>query len=126
MLVNGVDHISFAVRDLDRAKAFYAGILGLREIDRPDFGIGGAWFDAGGAQVHLIELPESVDVGAPPPGLSPLANHQAFAVADYAKTLEALERSGVEVMQTSPESGQLFVRDPDGNVLEFIVEGIRR
>ncbi len=126
MLVNGVDHISFAVRDLARAKAFYEGILGLQQIERPDFGIGGAWYQAGAAQVHLIELPEGVDVGAPAPGLTPLANHQAFAVSDYAKTLEALERQGVEVMQTSPENGQLFVRDPDGNVIEFIVEGIRR
>lgn len=125
MLVNGVDHISFAVRDLERAKEFYGGILGLPTTPRPDFGIGGVWYQVGSAQVHLIEVPQGVDVGQPAPGLSPLANHGAFSVRDYAETLSALEERGVEVLQTSPENGQLFVRDPDGNVIEFIVEGIR-
>jgi catechol 2,3-dioxygenase-like lactoylglutathione lyase family enzyme len=126
MLVRGVNHISFAVRDLDRARGFYEGVLGLESIDRPDFGIPGRWYQAGDTQVHLIGVPEGVDTGSPPPSLTPLANHQAFAIEDYRKVLAELQRHGVEVMETTPENGQLFVRDPDGNMLEFIVDGIRR
>ena len=126
MLVRGVNHISFAVRDLDRARGFYEGVLGLESIDRPDFGIPGRWYQAGDTQVHLIRVPEGVDTGSPPPSLTPLANHQAFAIEDYRKVLAELQRHGVEVMETTPENGQLFVRDPDGNMLEFIVDGIRR
>lgn len=126
MLVRGVNHISFAVRDLGRSREFYEGVLGLETIERPDFGIPGRWYQAGDSQVHLIEVPEGVDVGKPPPGLSPLANHQAFAIDDYQQTLEELESHGVEVLQTTPDNGQLFARDPDGNMLEFIVDGIRR
>ena len=125
MLVRGVNHISFAVRDLERARGFYEGLLGLETIDRPDFGIPGRWYQAGNAQVHLIELPEGVETGSPPDGLTPLANHQAFAIADYADTLAELKRREVPVMETSPENGQLFVQDPDGNVIELIVDGVR-
>lgn len=126
MLARSVNHISFAVRDLERARGFYEGVLGLEPIERPEFGIPGTWYGTGNAEVHLIAVPEGVDIGAPPGSLSPLANHQAFAVEDYAKTLEQLQRHGVEVLETSPENGQLFIRDPDGNVIELIVEGLRR
>ena len=120
MLVRGVNHISFAVRDLERARGFYEGVLGLETIDRPDFGIPGRWYQAVDTQVHLIEVPEGVDTGSPPPGLSPLANHQAFAIEDYAKVREHFRSHGVEVLETNPEAGQMWVRDPDGHLLEFI------
>ena len=126
MLAKSVNHISFAVRDLERSRGFYEGVLGLRQIDRPDFGIPGVWYRAGNAEVHLIAIPEGVQVGAPPEGLTPLANHQAFAIEDYAKALDELHSRGIEVLETSPENGQLFLRDPDGNVIELIVEGARR
>jgi catechol 2,3-dioxygenase-like lactoylglutathione lyase family enzyme len=125
MLVRGVNHISFAVRDLERSRGFYEGVLGLASIERPDFGIPGRWYQAGDSQVHLIQVPEGVDTGSPPPALSPLANHQAFAIGDYAQVLAQLQSHGLEVMETTPENGQLFVQDPDGNMIEFIVDGIR-
>ena len=40
-------------------------------------------------------------------------------------TLERLKARGVEVLETSAERGQLWVRDPDGNVLELIVSAPR-
>lgn len=120
MIVKSVHHISFAVRDLAKSLDFYQGLLGLEPVERPDFGIPGAWLAAGNGQVHLIQTPPGVEVGEPPPGLSPLANHEAFAIEDYAATLAALEARGVEVLSTSPEQGQLWIRDPDGNVIELI------
>ena len=120
MLATRIHHISFAVRDLARSKRFYQEILGLEPIERPDLGLPGAWYRAGNAEIHLIATPEGVDVGSAPPGLTPLANHQAFAVDDYAKTLDFLEAREVEVLRTTPEAGQLWIRDPDGNVIELI------
>ena len=125
MIAKSVNHISFAVRNLEKAQDFYGGVLGLEPIERPDFGIPGTWFGAGNAQVHLIETPAGMDVGNPPPGLTPMANHQAFTIADYAETLAALKSRDVEVLETSPENGQLFIRDPDGHVIELISETAR-
>jgi len=120
MLANGVHHISFCVRDLARSRDFYEKVLGLVPIERPFLGLPGVWYAAGNAEIHLIQAPEGVDVGAPAGSLTPLANHSAFAVDDYAATLRHFERWELEVFETSPEVGQLWVRDPDGNVLEFI------
>ena len=120
MIAKNLHHISFAVRDLARSQRFYQEILGLEPIERPDLGLAGAWYRAGNAEVHLIVTPEGVDVGTRPPGLTPLANHQAFAVDDYAKTLDFLEARGVEVLRTTAEAGQMWIRDPDGNVIELI------
>ena len=121
MLAHGVDHISFTVADLETSLHFYREILGFEVIPRPDFGIPGAWLRTGTSQVHLIAKPEDHESKEPGGRFTPLANHQAFAVADYQKTIDHLKSHGLEVMETSPEQGQLWVQDPDGNVIEFLI-----
>jgi len=120
MLAKSVHHVSFAVSDLEKSRAFYEGLLGLEPVERPEIGLPGAWYAAGNSQVHLIATPEGATVGSPPDTLTPLANHSAFAIDDYASTLEALRERGVEIFETKPEIGQLWIRDPDGNVIELI------
>ena len=125
MIGSRVHHVSFPVRDLERARAFYEGLLGLEEIPRPDMGLAGAWYRIGDAEIHIIVTPEGADVGTRPAGLTPLGPHTAFQIDDYAKTLEALEAREVEVLKTSAENGQMWIRDPDGNVFELIAPGSR-
>ena len=120
MITKAVHHVSFAIEDLDSALHFYRDILGLQPIERPEMGIGGAWLAAGSTQVHLIVRPEGVDVGSPPGRTLPLANHTAFAIEDYTAVRDHLVAHGLEVMETSPERGQMWVSDPAGNVIEFI------
>lgn len=120
MLVKAVHHVSFAVRDLERSRAFYQDLLGLQPVERPDIGLPGAWYAAGNGQVHLIETPGGARVGEPPASLTPLANHCAFAIDDYDATLAFLKDRGVETLETGSAVGQLWVRDPDGNVIELI------
>ncbi len=120
MIVGSVDHISFSVTDLERSKRFYEDVLGLRTIPRPDLGLPGVWYGAGNCEVHLIQRPEGVEVGEAPAKLTPLANHQAFAIDDYEKTLAFLEDRGLEVLSTTPENGQMWIADPDGHVIELI------
>lgn len=40
-------HASFLIRDADRARAFYGGILGWPEDARPDLGFPGVWYRVG-------------------------------------------------------------------------------
>jgi catechol 2,3-dioxygenase-like lactoylglutathione lyase family enzyme len=123
MIATAVHHISFAVSDLDRSRRFYEEILGLEQIARPDFGLPGVWYTAGNAQIHLIETPAGADVGSGPATLTPLANHNAFAVDDYEKALAHFKRHELEVLETNAQAGQMWLRDPDGNILEFIANG---
>jgi catechol 2,3-dioxygenase-like lactoylglutathione lyase family enzyme len=123
-LVLGAHHTSFPVKDLERSRRFYEGVLGLREKPRPArLTFPGAWYQAGACEVHLIQTPEGVAVGEPPPTLNPLARHAAFSVASYARTLAHLKAHDVAVLETSTEIGQMWVRDPDGHIIELIVAG---
>ena len=107
-----VHHVSINVDDVEAARAFYVGTLGLTERgDRPDFGFGGAWLDLGGQQVHLIEA------GVP----AALGQHFAILVTDLAATVAELRASGVTVSDPKPVGSNLqaFLNDPAGNMVEL-------
>lgn len=123
MLTKGAHHYSLDVADVDTSRAFYGELLGLPEIERPDFGLPGAWYQAGSVQLHLIQTPPGVEVGRNAPNLTPLAKHIAFEIEDYESVRVRLEEAGLEMIATGADRGQIFVRDPDGNVIEFIQPG---
>jgi len=126
VIASRLHHVSFTVRDIDAARRFYGGVLGFPEIERPGCGVPGAWFEIGDVQVHLIVPPEGAPVDRPPPSLSPVAGHAAFQIEDYEAVRATLRERGVEVLETGPAVGQLFVRDPDGNVIELIRKRLLR
>jgi catechol 2,3-dioxygenase-like lactoylglutathione lyase family enzyme len=126
VIARALHHVSFAVRDLERSRRFYEGVLGLEPIPRPPLGVQGIWYAVGGCQLHLIVTPPGAEVGTPPSRITPIANHSAFSIDDYSGVLAQLEARGIEVLPTSAERGQMWVRDPDGNVLELIAEASPR
>jgi catechol 2,3-dioxygenase-like lactoylglutathione lyase family enzyme len=108
----GVHHVSINVDDVGAALAFYVDVLGLSpRTDRPDFRFGGAWLDAGGQQVHLIEA-------QPPPGAG---QHFALRVDDLDGTVDELRGRDVEVSDPKPvgPGRQAFLTDPAGNMVEL-------
>jgi len=115
-------HMSFPVSDLAKSREFYEGVLGLTSIPRPNFPFPGMWYQAGACQVHLIQAPPGADIGSPPAGNNPMGRHAAFGIRDYAVTLAHLKSHGLDVLETSPEAGQMWVKDPDGHVIELIVD----
>lgn len=112
MTVVGVHHVSINVEDVEAALEFYIGRLGLiGRTDRPDFGFGGAWLDAGSQQVHLIEAEVPDDKG----------QHFALQVVDLDATVDALRAGGLTVSNPSPvgTGRQAFLHDPSGNLVEL-------
>jgi catechol 2,3-dioxygenase-like lactoylglutathione lyase family enzyme len=113
-------HVSFSVRELARSRHFYGTLLGLEEIARPQMGLDGAWYRAGDGELHLIARPPGAAVGEPPPRVTPLANHTALQIDDYDAAVAELRGAGLEVVEAGRANGQLWVADPDGNVIELI------
>lgn len=114
MLVTGIHHVSLNVTDTERALTFYRDVLGMADLERPNFPFGGAWLDAGGGrQVHLVEARVPGDLG----------QHIAFEVADLDAVIEQLRGAGVDTPDARPVGAtgirQTFVLDPDGNRIEF-------
>ena len=118
--------------DADRARVFYGDVLGLL----PDPGrpfipdIPGYWLDVGpNAQIHLIST-EGTSRLADGPGRDPAGPHVALAVADIQEARRELKRLGVDYWSlkgvTGPDTEQLFMKDPFGNVVELHQAGVCR
>lgn len=122
--VRGVDHVSLLVAQIDRSERFYRDVLGLETVRRPDLGFPGAWLSLGGGQtLHLLELtnPDPVD-GRPAHGGRD--RHFALRVATTAPFAERLDRHGVVFTRSRSGRDALFFRDPDGNAVELVGNGV--
>ncbi|WP_424765942.1 VOC family protein [Paenibacillus sp. sgz302251] len=120
----GIHHASLIVTNLERAKAFYTGILCLREIERPAFDFPGAWYAIGdnGNQLHLlVHDGETARTG----GIDTRDGHFAIRISHYKQTIEWLEQHGI-TFKAKPDSitgfAQIFILDPDRNIIELNAE----
>lgn len=110
-------HVALLVSNLEQAKAFYQGVLGLEEAPR-SLGFPGIWLQVGEFQIHLIQ---NEDWRAPCPrpdkwGRDP---HLAFQVDDLSAFKARLVEQGFAVQMSSSGRAALFTQDPDGNVVEL-------
>ena len=126
--MKGIQHCALVVSDVDRSRQFYMDVLGLEELDRPaNFRFAGAWLRAGEDEIHLIEAAHTTcPPGVPDPGIaqtSGLATHIAFEVGDLAGMQERLAGNDVAPVGGPMPRGdgvvQLFLRDPDGYLVEL-------
>lgn len=113
-------HASLLVADLDRARSFYEGVLGLSPSPaRPAMSFTGVWYDVGLGQIHLINLPNPDSVtGRPEHGGRD--RHTALGVTGWEDMKNRLDRAGVAYTLSRSGRRALFARDPDGNVLELV------
>ena len=112
-----IDHVQLGMPagGEDRARAFYGGVLGLREVAKPAAlgGRGGVWFVGGpGLAVHLgVE-----------PGDRPARSHPAFVVEDLAAAREVVAAAGIAI--EDDENGlavaRCYIHDPFGNRIELV------
>jgi catechol 2,3-dioxygenase len=117
-----VGHVHLKVSDLERALAFYCGVLGFELMQR--FGDSAAFVSAGGYHHHIgLNTWESRGGTAAPPGHTGLY-HLAilyptrFSLGD---ALRRLQSAGVPLDGAADHgvSEALYLRDPDGNGVEL-------
>lgn len=117
-----IGHVHLKVADLDRALAFYCGVLGFELTTR--LGHQAAFVSAGGYHHHLgLNTWESAGGAPPPPGTTGLY-HVAILYPDRASLADALrrlQRAGIPLDGAADHgvSEALYLRDPDENGLEL-------
>jgi len=118
----GIGHVHLKVANLERALAFYCGVLGFELVVR--MGDSAAFVSAGGYH-HHIGLNTWESAGGPPPapgttGLYHLAILYPTRVT-LADALKRLVEAGVPLDGASDHgvSEALYLRDPDGNGVEL-------
>ncbi|SDR97208.1 VOC family protein [Bradyrhizobium canariense] len=130
--VISVHHVCLVVQDREAADAFYIGVLGFQ----PHHGVKSWLVLNDTSTLHLVAIP-----GTAPRNASPHRPIQHFAlqVSNLANVLTILLQAGQKPFQMDGKmkehflvdpgdpltfgTGTLFVRDPDGNLIEFIEEG---
>ena len=117
-----IGHIHLKVADLERALAFYCGVLGFELIQR--YGAEAAFVSAGGYHHHIgLNTWESRGGSPPAPGSTGLF-HFAILYPTRAALGDALRRlrtAGIALDGASDHgvSEALYLRDPDQNGIEL-------
>ena len=117
-----IGHVHLKVADLDRALAFYCGVLGFELMQR--FGTQAAFISAGGYHHHIgLNTWESRGGSPPAPGTTGLY-HTAILSPDRATLADALRRlvnAGIPLDGAADHgvSEALYLRDPDQNGVEL-------
>ena len=112
-----IQHVNLMVSDLAAAVRFYTGVLGLGIADTPDLGFPAQFVAINDyQQIHLNQLPDT----------TPERAHFCLRVADFNGVFARAKAAGViETGTWGPAkrlpSGvlQMFVRDPEGNLVEI-------
>ena len=126
MKIQGVGHVVLKVRDLDRSKAFYEGVLGLKEVAR--FPGRMIFFSAGSNHHDLAVMAVGADAPSPPDHAVGLA-HVALKIGDSLNLLHEakahLDAHQVAIRSTRDHrvSQSIYCEDPDGNTVELFVDG---
>ncbi len=115
MKVIALEHVSVTSPEelVDEVASWYRDCLGLEQMDKPPgTREGGAWFRAGGQQIHI-----TLDDHNPPKKA-----HFGLVVDDFGDIVERLRSSGCHIEQASaiPGRRRFYTRDPAGNRLEII------
>lgn len=112
-----LDHFQIAIPEGGevKARAFWCGILGLDELEKPQGlrGRGGMWLGLDGLELHLgVE-----------PGFTPAKKaHPGFATGDLDGVAGRLTKAGYPVIWDNEIKNRrrFFSADPFGNRLEFM------
>jgi catechol 2,3-dioxygenase-like lactoylglutathione lyase family enzyme len=130
--VISVHHVCLVVQDREAADAFYTGVLGFQRHHKVK-----SWMVLNGTStLHLVTIPGTTARDAVPHHYIP---HFALQVSNLGDVLTILLQAGQKPFQMDGKMEEhflidpgdpltfgtetLFVRDPDGNLIEFIEEG---
>lgn len=114
MTILGLNHITFAVSDIQRSTEFYTQVLGARLLLRGEKTV---YMDLAGIWLALNYEPGARAAAT--------YTHIAFSVtaADLDSFRRRLQERGIELRQDrsrNPQEGKsLYFRDPDGHLLEL-------
>lgn len=124
-MFEGLHHVAVIVTNVEKSKHFYGNVIGFEESEeRPDFPFPGAWYQIGSTQIHLIYHEEAKTLRGTDQ-IDSKDGHFAIRVNDMKALIARLEQFDI-VYDSRPNSitgwHQVFVTDPDGNVIEFNAE----
>jgi catechol 2,3-dioxygenase-like lactoylglutathione lyase family enzyme len=137
------NHTGQVVTDLDRSKRFYQEVLGFEvwyEITPPDvataklcgltppLGVTASYLTLDGFVLELMHYsaPGATAAFQPRTMNEPGLTHLSMSVDDVRATAEKAVAYGGQIIEESDVGGALFIRDPDGQMLELLPAAYRK
>jgi catechol 2,3-dioxygenase-like lactoylglutathione lyase family enzyme len=124
-MVLGLFHVAIRTGDLGATRAFYTGVLGMVEAERPNLPFPGAWFRApvagAPAIVHVYAGDAAVGSEGAVPSGGAAVDHVSLCVAGFGVLRERVRSLGLDWREQCRPGRpyQLFVFDPSGILLEL-------
>ena len=127
MLIKGIKETCIYIEDIQLARQFYHEKLGLDIINEVEGKH--IFFRAGNAVLLCFNPEDSKHKDNPPPHFTYGPQHFAFEVSrkDYEKSKAWIEELGIPIISKITWPGGLesfYFKDPAGNVLEIVPEGV--
>ncbi len=117
-------HVSIIVSNLKKAETFYGKVIGLKKIARPKFPFPGAWYSLQNKiELHIIVNKTRTHRWKRPTSTNVRYPHFALWVGDADRMAKHLQKNKIafhEYVSTPTKSRQIFLYDPDGNMVELI------
>lgn len=128
MIVSGIDHVVLRVTNMERAIAFYSGVLGCQVEHRQDT-LGLVHLRAGTSLIDLVDVAGKLGrMGGSAPGPEGRnMDHLCLRIADFDvdRITSELAAKGVVIGETAQRFGStgeatsIYLTDPEGNGLEL-------
>ncbi len=124
MHVIGFDHLVLRTTDVERSLAFYTGMLGLEPVRVAEWRAGEVGFPSARVNAETILDFFAADAAAPPLDHFCLVVEPLDWAAEIAAGLEVV-RGPVISSGAQGDGTSVYVRDPDGNIVEVRHYGVR-
>ncbi len=120
-MIQKIGHLAFYTRDMEKALDFYCGVLGFQEAFTLDDEHGKPW-------IHYLLLPGGqfleLFYGNPTPAENCAYAHLCLEVEDIQATAAHMRENNIP-LDIEPNQGadlnwQCWIKDPDGNRIEFM------
>ena len=117
-----LNHVALPSANPEATAKFYCELLGFEQTPRPPFSFRGSWLWRPETKVMLHLIHDADHQPALEEPINTRTHHVAFQTSDFDQCTQRLTAHNVDyVVRVLPDYGyrQLFLRDPDGNVIEL-------
>ena len=117
-----INHVAIRTLDLDQTNKFYTEVLGMGLAKRPPFNFPGSWLQIGQTMIHVMAGDAAYDTDGKFRPAGGCVDHISISAEGYDDFAGRFTKHGLEWREFAvPEADivQLFVRDPNGILIEL-------
>lgn len=124
--LRGLRHLALRVTDIEKARQFYQGLLGMKTVWEPD--PGNIYLSSGQDNLALHQIPDA-ELVRYRQGAGQFMDHFGFLVEkpeQVEEVFKKMETAGVRIIKPMKRhrdgSVSFYMADPDGNVIQILYE----